>query len=85
MFRNKPIDWSAEIKKSGGYELDNGREFNRKNHQTFWKKKVIDRLKNTEGVNATIIDSFVRYNIIKKMYENLTDKWIIVDCGKKIK
>ena len=32
---------------------------------TFWTK-VIDRLKNTKGVNATIIDSLVRYNMTKR-------------------
>ena len=27
-----------------------------------------------EGVNAMVIYSFVRFDIMKKMYENLTDK-----------
>ena len=40
---------------------------------TFWKK-VIDRMKENEGVNAMVIYSFVRFDIMKKMYENLTDK-----------
>ena len=39
----------------------------------FWKK-VIGRMKETEGVNGMIIYLFVRFGIMKKMYENLTDK-----------
>ena len=39
----------------------------------FWKK-VIDRTKEAEGVNCMIISSFVRFDIMKKMYENLTGK-----------
>ena len=39
----------------------------------FWKK-VIDRMKDNEGVNEMIIYSFVRFDIMKKMYEHLTDK-----------
>ena len=41
--------------------------------EKFWKK-VIDRMKDNEGVNGMIIYSFVRFDIMKKMYENLTDK-----------
>ena len=41
--------------------------------EKFWKK-VIDRMKEAEGVNGMIIYSFVRFDIMKKMYENLTDK-----------
>ena len=41
--------------------------------EQFWKK-VIDRMKDNEGVNGMIIYSFVRFDIMKKMYENLTDK-----------
>ena len=37
----------------------------------FWKK-VIDRMKE-EGANGMIIYSFVRVDIMKHMYENLTD------------
>ena len=37
-------------------------------------KKVIDRMKDNEGVNGMIIYSFVRFDIMKKMYENLTEK-----------
>ena len=51
--------------------------------EKFWKK-VIDRMKEAEGVNAMIIYSFVRFDIVKKMYENLTDKKIIIDCGKEL-
>ena len=41
----------------------------------FWKKMiVIDRMKEAEGVNGMIIFSFVRFDIMNKMYENLTDK-----------
>ena len=40
--------------------------------ETCWKK-VLDRMKEKEGVNGMIIYSFVRFDIIKKMYENLTD------------
>ena len=35
-------------------------------------KKVIDRMKEAEGVNGMIIYSFVRFDTMKKMYENLT-------------
>ena len=49
----------------------------------FWKK-VINRLKNDQGINAMIIYSFVNFDIMKKMYENLTDKKVIVDCGKEL-
>ena len=47
-------------------------------------KKVIDRMKDNEGVNGMIIYSFVRFDIMKKMYENLTDKQIIIDFGKEL-
>ena len=47
-------------------------------------KKVIDRMKDNEGVNGMIIYSFVRFDIMKKMYENLTDKKVIIDCGKEL-
>ena len=30
------------------------------------------------------IYSFVRFDILKEMYENLTDEDIIKDCGKKL-
>ena len=49
--------------------------------ETF-RKKVIDRMKEAEGVNGMIIYSFVRFDIMKKMYEHLTDKKVIIDCGK---
>ena len=49
----------------------------------FWKK-VINRLKNDQGINAMIIYSFVKFDIVKTMYENLTDKKVIVDCGKEL-
>ena len=39
----------------------------------FWKN-VINRLKEAEGVNGMTIYSFVRFDIMKQMYENLTDK-----------
>jgi len=47
-------------------------------------KKVVDRMKDNEGANGMIIYSFVRFDIIKKMYENLTDKKVIIDCGKEL-
>ena len=47
-------------------------------------KKVVDRMKDNEGANGIIIYSFVRFDIIKKMYENLTDKKVIIDCGKEL-
>ena len=37
----------------------------------FWKK-VIDRMKEAEGINGMLIYSFVRFDI-EMMYENLTD------------
>ena len=51
--------------------------------EKFWKK-VIDRMKEAEGVNGMIIYSFVRFDIMKKMYENLTDKKVIIDCGQEL-
>ena len=44
---------------------------------TFWKK-VIDRMKSGEGVKDMTICMFVNFDIMKKMYENLTDKKIII-------
>ena len=46
--------------------------------------KVIDRLKKEDGVNELVIFSFWRFNIMKRMYENLTDKKVIIDCGKEL-
>ena len=51
--------------------------------EKYWKK-VIDRMKDNEGVNGMIIYSFVRFDIMKKMYENSTDKKVIIDCGKEL-
>ena len=51
--------------------------------EKFWKKGI-DRMKEAEGVNGMIIYSFVRFDIMKKMYENLTDKKVIIDCGKEL-
>ena len=48
-----------------------------------WKNEI-DRMKDNEGVNGMIIYSFVRFDIMKKMYENLTDKKVIIDCGKEL-
>ena len=31
-----------------------------------------------------IVYSFVRFDIMKKMYESLTDKKEIIDCGKEL-
>ena len=39
-----------------------------------YRKKVFDRLNNTEGVNGMIIYSFVRFDIPKKMHEHLSHK-----------
>ena len=49
----------------------------------FWKK-VIDRMKEAEGVKDMMIYMFVNFTIMKKMYENLTDRKVIVDCGKEL-
>ena len=40
----------------------------------YWWFKVIDRLKNDQEINGMIIFSLVRFDIIKRMYEKLTDK-----------
>ena len=37
-----------------------------------------------EGVNGMVIFSFVRIDMMKKVYENLSDKVTIVDCGKEL-
>ena len=50
----------------------------------YWWFKVIDRLKNNQGINGMIIFSLMRFDIIKRMYENLTNKTIIVECGKEL-
>ena len=39
-----------------------------------FRRKVIDRMKENEGVNTRLIYSFVRFDIMKRVYENLTDK-----------
>ena len=49
----------------------------------FWKK-VIDRMKSGEGVKDMTIYMFVNFDIMKKMYENLADKKIIIDCAKEL-
>ena len=49
----------------------------------FWHK-VIDRMKDKEGVNGMLIFSFVRFDIMKNMYENLTNKKVIIDSGKEL-
>ena len=41
-------------------------------------------MKDNEGVNGMIIYSFVRFDIMKHMYENLTVKKVIIDCGKEL-
>ena len=50
----------------------------------YWWFKVIDRLKNDQGINGMLFCSLMRFDIIKKMYENLTNKTIIVECGKEL-
>ena len=51
--------------------------------ETFWKK-VIDRLKSDLGINEMMIFSLVRFDTIKRMYENHTDQRVIVKCGKDL-
>ena len=41
-------------------------------------------MKEEEGVNGMIAHSFVRFDIMKKMYENFTDKKAIIDCRKEL-
>ena len=41
--------------------------------EKFWRK-VFDRMTKAEGVNVMLTCSFVRLDIMKKMYQNLTDK-----------
>ena len=50
----------------------------------YWWFKVIDRLKNDQGINGMIFFWLMRFDIIKRMYENLTNKTIIVECGKEL-
>ena len=50
----------------------------------YWWFKVIDRLKNDQGINGMILFSLMRFDIIERMYENLTNKTIIVECGKEL-
>ena len=49
----------------------------------FWTK-VIDRMKEAEGVNGMTIYMFVNFAVMKRMYENLTDKKVIINCGKEL-
>ena len=49
-----------------------------------FRHKVIDRIKEKEGVNGMLIFSFVRFDIRNNMYANLTDKKVIIDCGKEL-
>ena len=50
----------------------------------YWWFKVFDRLKNDQGINGMIFFSLMRFDIINRMYENLTNKTIIVECGKEL-
>ena len=50
----------------------------------YWWFKVIDRLKNNQGINEIIFFWLMRFDIIKRMYENPTNKTIIVECGKEL-
>ena len=52
-------------------------------NEEFWKD-VISRFRDNSGLNLMAIYSFVRFDILKEMYENLTDEDIIKDCGKKL-
>ena len=49
----------------------------------FWMN-VGDRLMNEEIVDCIRINTFRRYDITKKMYEHLTDKKLIIECGKEL-
>ena len=49
----------------------------------FWFK-VVDRLKADQGINGMIIFSFADFDIVKRMYENQTDKKVIIECGKEL-
>ena len=52
-------------------------------NEEFWKD-VINGFRDNSGLNLMTIYSFVRFDIMKEMYENLTDEDIIKDCGKKL-
>ena len=52
-------------------------------NEEFWKD-VINRFRDNSGLNLMTIYSFVRFDIMKEMYEHLTDEVIIKDCGKKL-
>ena len=52
-------------------------------NEEFWKD-VINRFRHNNGLNLMAIYSFVRFDIMKEMYENLTDEDIIKDCGKNL-
>ena len=58
-----------------------------KEGEQFWKK-VIDRMKSgrSKGYMTMYIYIYMSVNfaIIKKMYENLTDKQVIIDCGNEL-
>ena len=49
-----------------------------------WWFQIIHKMKNDEGKNPVKIFSFLRFDIIKRMYENIKDKVAIVDCGKEL-
>ena len=49
----------------------------------FWKK-ISDRLNDDERVNGKAKADFIRLDIIKRMYENITDKIMIIKWGKDL-
>ena len=52
--------------------------------EKFWFK-VIDRLKNTEGINGMVTFSFVRYDIMRKcMKTSLTKRSSLIDCCREL-
>ena len=49
----------------------------------FWHL-VIDRFKKESELDTMLIFAYVRFDIIEKMYNNLIDKDIIIQCGKDL-
>ena len=49
----------------------------------FWFK-AIHRMKDVGKVDAIAIFALADFETIKRMYENITDKKVIIECGKKL-
>ena len=91
MLSDEEDDDNDSYKKELDEELNKIKDFIKRHplpavdeNEEFWND-VISRFRDNSGLNLMTIYSFVRFDIMKEMYENLTDEDIIKDCGKKVK